>query len=198
MDETSKPDQCPQCGAPLRSQKRGRPRKYCSTGCRQRAYEERQGLPNWKQEQTVRQTERQLSKLTRRRDQERLRRSTAVKLELEHKSHTDASDCVTTIFRFEMAMAAVIQFASYLVLEADVGEEGGGVQLGRAIQQLVDDVKLTGFRAIPENDTVETAERRWAEQGGMPGRSRIVTELNRRKSFDQWYTSPSSSRVSRP
>lgn len=179
MDETSKQGQCAQCGVLLRGQKRGRPRKYCSTGCRQRAYELRHDLPDWKKEQSVREAERSLSKLTRCRDRERLRRSGALKLEFEHKSHTDASDCVATIFRFEMAMAEVIQFASYLVLETDVGEEGGGVHLGRTIQQLVDDVELMGFRAIPENDTLETAECRWAEQGRRPGRSRIVTELNR-------------------
>ena len=157
MDETSRQAQCAQCGMPLRGQKRGRPRKYCSTGCRQRAYEERHGLPNWKKEQSVREADRQLSKLTRRTDRERLRRSAALKLEFEHKSHTDASDCVAAIFRLEMAMAEVIEFASYLVLEADVGEEAEGIFLGRAIQQLVEDVKLVGFRAVPQNDTAESA-----------------------------------------
>lgn len=179
MDEISKQGQCVQCGMPFRGQKRGRPRKYCSTGCRQRAYEERQGLPNWKKEQSVRGAERQLGKLTRRRDRERLRRSAAFKLELEHKSHTDAFACVATIFRHEMAMAELIEFASYLVLESDVGEDAEGIHLGRAIQQLVDDVKLVGFRAVPENDMLESAELRWAQQGGRPGRSRIVAELNR-------------------
>ncbi len=198
MDETSKPDKCPQCGAALRSQKRGRPRKYCSTGCRQRAYEERTGRPNWKQAQEVRESERSLSKLARRRDRERDRRSIAVKLELEHRAHTDPFACVGEIFRHEVAIAEVIQFASFLVLESDVGEDAAGIHLGRMIQQLVDDVKLTGFQAVPLNDTVESAERRWAVSGIRPGRSRIVAELNQQSTFGRYLMAPLGPKTPRP
>lgn len=198
MDELSKPGQCPQCGAQLRGQNRGRPRKYCSTGCRQRAYEERTGRLNWKQAQEVRESERQLSKLTRRTERERDRRSTALKLKLEHRSHTDPFACVAEIFRYEMAIAEVIEFASFLVLESGVGEDASGINLGRAIQQLVDDVKLTGFRAVPQNDTVERAERRWAGPGARPGRSRIVTELNRQTAFGRYLMTSVFPKTPRP
>ena len=39
--------QCPQCGAPVSTQQRGRPRVYCSHSCRQSAYEERRGIDPW-------------------------------------------------------------------------------------------------------------------------------------------------------
>lgn len=35
---------CARCGAELPSPTRGRPRKYCSQACKQRAYEQRNGL----------------------------------------------------------------------------------------------------------------------------------------------------------
>ncbi len=198
MDETNKQGQCAQCGGPLGVQGRGRPRKYCSASCRQQAYEKRNGLPNWKQQQEVRESERRLSKLARRRDREVERRSAAVKLELEHRSHTDPFACVGEIFRYEVAIAEVIEFASFLVLESDVGEDAAGINLGRVIQQLVDDVKLTGFRAVPLNDSVESAERRWAVSGVRPGRSRIVAELNQQTAFARYLMSPVGPPAPRP
>lgn len=35
---------CARCGAELPASTRGRPRKYCSQSCKQRAYEQRNGL----------------------------------------------------------------------------------------------------------------------------------------------------------
>ena len=35
---------CQWCGTELRSSRRGRPRKYCSQACRQRAYEQRNAI----------------------------------------------------------------------------------------------------------------------------------------------------------
>lgn len=41
---TTKPPQCAWCGAEIVSAGRGRPRKYCSASCKQRAYEQRHNV----------------------------------------------------------------------------------------------------------------------------------------------------------
>lgn len=42
--QQKRPKPCQWCGTAVASQGRGRPRKYCSTSCKQRAYEQRQNL----------------------------------------------------------------------------------------------------------------------------------------------------------
>lgn len=184
MTETNGPAECTQCHTPLPTQSRGRPRKYCSATCRQHAYEARHGLPNWSQKQEIREAERSLRKATRRIERERARRIAAVTSQLEHNRHSHPLHCVDTVRCHEAAMVEVLEFVSYLVLESDVGEYAEGVQLGQAIQRLVDDVRLMGSRAAPENDTLESAEVRWSEQGRWPGRSRIVETLRRERSVE--------------
>ncbi len=51
VSEPVKPRTCERCGKRMPPQKRGRPRKWCSQQCRQSAYEERNGLPSWKDQQ---------------------------------------------------------------------------------------------------------------------------------------------------
>ena len=184
MTETNTPTECAQCGMPMLAQTRGRPRKYCSAACRQQAYEVRHGLPNWKQDQAIRGLDRQLKKVTWRVERDRARRVAALELKFTHHSHLDPLECVEAIQLHEVAIAEVLEFVSYLVLESDVGEHAEGVHLGRVIQRLVEDVRLMGFRAIPENDSLESAQRRWAEQGRQPGRSRIIEDLQRERSED--------------
>jgi hypothetical protein len=185
MPETNKSAECAQCRMPMPAQARGRPRKYCSAACRQQAYEARHGLPNWGQKQAIREAERKLSKLTRRVERDRMRRIDALELEFEHNRHTHPFDCVDTIRRHAVAIAEVLEFVSYLVLESDVGEYAEGLHLGRAIQRLVEDVRLMGFRATPENESLDSAQHRWAEQGRQPGRSRIIEDLRRGRSEDE-------------
>lgn len=185
MTETNTPTECAQCGMSMPAQTRGRPRKYCSAACRQQAYEARHGLPNWKQKQAIRGLDRELKKLTWRVERDRARRVAALELEFTHHSHLDPLECVDAIQLHEVAIAEVLEFVSYLVLESDVGGYAEGVHLGRAIQRLVENVRLMGFRAIPENDSSESAQRRWAEQGRQPGRSRIIEELRRERSEDE-------------
>lgn len=185
MTETNTPTECAQCRMPMPAQTRGRPRKYCSAACRQQAYEVRHGLPNWKQDQAIRGLDRQLKKLTWRVERDRARRVAALELKFTHHSHLDPLECVEAIRLHEVAIAEVLEFVSYLVLESDVGEYAEGVNLGRAIQRLVEDVRLMGFHAIPENDSLESAQRRWAEQGRQPGRSRIIEDLRRERSQDE-------------
>ena len=48
--ETPVEKTCPQCGQLIPPQKTGRRRKYCSQSCRQHAYEERNGLLNWREQ----------------------------------------------------------------------------------------------------------------------------------------------------
>ena len=43
-NQETRPKPCQWCGAEVAVQGRGRPRKYCSTSCKQRAYEQRQNL----------------------------------------------------------------------------------------------------------------------------------------------------------
>ena len=185
MTETNTPAECAQCGMPMLAQTRGRPRKYCSAACRQQAYEARHGLPNWKQDQAIREVERKLKKVTWRVERDRARRVAALELKFTHDSHLDQLECVEAIRLHEVAIAEVLEFVSYLVLESDVGEHAAGVHLGRVIQRLVEDVRLMGFHAIPENDSLESAQRRWAEQGRQPGRSRIIADLRRERSQDE-------------
>lgn len=183
MTETTTPAECAQCGMPMLAQTRGRPRKYCSAACRQQAYEVRHGLPNWKQDQAIRGLNRQLKKSTWRVERDRARRVAALKL--THDSHLDPLECVEAIQLHEVAIAEVLEFVSYLVLESDVGEYAEGLHLGRAIQRLVENVRLMGFHAIPENDSLESAQRRWAEQGRQPGRGRIIEDLRLERSQDE-------------
>ena len=185
MTETNTSAECAQCGMPMLAQTRGRPRKYCSAACRQQAYEARHCLPSWKQDQAIREVERKLKKVTWRVERDRVRRVAALELKFTHHSHLDPLECVEAIRLHEVAIAEVLEFVSYLVLESDVGEYAEGAHLGRAIQRLVEDVTLMGFHAIPENDSLESAQRRWAEQGRQPGRSRIIADLRRERSQDE-------------
>lgn len=67
-DEKSTTPLCGWCQMRLPSPKRGRPRKYCSDACRQHAYEERNGLPNFKNDQAIRRVEADLNRTARRND----------------------------------------------------------------------------------------------------------------------------------
>ncbi len=140
---------CPQCGSFLPQQKRGRPRKYCSQSCRQDAYEKRNGLPSWRAERLARESASKVERAYRRTEYEKARRLTRLRDSQCHDTHEHLESCLDSVCSDEFAMAEVFENVSCIVLDDLLSQTAKSEHLGRAIEQLVSDVRLTGFRATP-------------------------------------------------
>ncbi len=140
---------CPQCGSFIPQQKRGRPRKYCSQSCRQDAYEKRNDLPSWRAERLARESARKVERAYRRTEYEKARRLTRLSTSPRHDIHEQLEACLDAVCADELAMAEVLENVSCIVLDDLLSKTAKSEHLGRAIEQLVSDVRLTGFRATP-------------------------------------------------
>lgn len=140
---------CPQCGGLIPQQKRGRPRKYCSQSCRQDAYEKRNGLPSWRAERQARESASKVERAYRRTEYERARRLTRLSTSQRHDIHEQLEACLDAVCSDELAMAEVLEVVSCIVLDDLLSKTTKSEHLGRAIEQLVSDVRLVGFRATP-------------------------------------------------
>jgi hypothetical protein len=114
----SKPRLCERCGKRMPPQKRGRPRRWCSQQCRQSAYEERKGIPSWRESQPKVES---LSDVVEVVQERAARRSMAARVTptVTARLHEPA-DCLEAIWSDRMLSAMVVDILSINLVEHGV------------------------------------------------------------------------------
>src|SRR4051794_21553310 len=106
----SKPRLCERCGERMPPQKRGRPRRWCSQQCRQSAYEERKGIPSWREKQPKVES---LSDVVEIAQERGARRAIATRGFVTTSEHSHApADCLQTVWNDRMLSAMVVDILS--------------------------------------------------------------------------------------
>lgn len=117
--EPSKPKLCERCGERMPPQKRGRPRRWCSQQCRQSAYEERKGVPSWRESQPKVESLSDVVEVMQDRGARRSLATAGFAAATEHR-HVPPADCLELIWGDRMLSAMVVDILSVNLLGSGV------------------------------------------------------------------------------
>ena len=145
--EPSKPRLCERCGSRMPPQKRGRPRRWCSQQCRQSAYEERNGLESWKDQQPkvkdLSDVVEVMNDRAARREARRLQ--VATDRRATHASH----ECVETVLADYILTTFVVEHVADVVRAHGVVNTFNGRLLAEAVAELVNAVLEKTAAVVP-------------------------------------------------
>ncbi|MCW2497286.1 hypothetical protein [Jatrophihabitans sp.] len=142
--EPSKPRLCERCGERMPPQKRGRPRRWCSQQCRQSAYEERKGIPSWRDNQPKVES---LSDVVEVMQERGARRSVAMRwtaTPTEH-DHVPPADCLETVWSNRMFAAMVVDILSLDLFKHGVQDTLEDQFVRFAISGLIETARILGL-----------------------------------------------------
>lgn len=134
VSEPVKPRTCGQCGRRMPPQKRGRPRKWCSQQCRQLAYEERNGLPSWKDRQPKAGSLSDVVEVM----QDRSARREAIRVVTRRRGPAEHSfgDCLAAVCRDQILLGMVIDAVTEQVLDGSIANDADGRFLANRVMHL--------------------------------------------------------------
>ena len=137
VSELVKPRTCERCGKRMPPQKRGRPRKWCSQQCRQLAYEQRNGLPSWKDQQPKVED---LSDVVEAAQEAGARGVRPVVRTARERLHRPGYECQRHVAQSLIDAACVIDTVTRTIQETGIPNEPRGRHLAESVVALVNAV----------------------------------------------------------
>ncbi len=135
--EPVEPRTCERCGKRMPPQKRGRPRKWCSQQCRQSAYEARNGLPSWKDQQPKVED---LSDVVEAAQDAAARRVRPIAQVAREGVHRPGYECQRHVAQSPIDAACVIDTVTRTIQETGIPNEPRGRHLAESVVALVNAV----------------------------------------------------------
>lgn len=135
-------------------QKRGRPRRWCTQQCRQKAYEERHGLASWADRQPRVADLSEVVEISQdRAASESVRRSAARRRQPSDSTH----DCTFAIWQDQIEMSIIVDHVADLVAHQAFRSGADGRLLVESVARLVDAVDLVTMRVVRMGDPIPPA-----------------------------------------